>query len=72
MRSPLARHVGKVIRRGREDAAMSQAELAAALNTTHQTISRYELGWVIPDLPTLITLATVLGFSLADLEGVAA
>lgn len=72
MRSPLARTLGKTIREHRKLAGISQAELAATFVVTQSTVSKWELGWLMPDVPTLLRVAALLGFSVDDLKAVAA
>lgn len=48
---------------------MSQQELAAALNSTAATISRYENGGVVPPVAVLSRIARALGCSVGILVG---
>lgn len=51
----------------RKQRLLSQAELAALVDTTPSTISRYETGDRIPDLETAAKIAKALGCKVDDL-----
>lgn len=51
----------------RKQKLMSQADLAALVDTTPATISRYESGARIPDLETAAKIAKALGCKVDDL-----
>lgn len=68
MRTPFAMALGHLIREQREAAGLSQAALGDNLNVTQQTVARWEAGWAYPQLPTLVSLADTLGFSLDELK----
>ena len=67
MRSKFARRFGQVVGERRRALGLSQTELAAKLETTHQTVSRWELGWAVPDLRTALRLSDALDFSVDEL-----
>ena len=48
----------------RKKAGMSQEELAAALDVTRQTVSKWEVGDSTPELMKLIALGDLFGVSL--------
>ena len=56
----LVRDIGKNIRQLREEAGLTQEELAEKLFVTRQTVSNYENGHTRPDLDMLMTIAEVL------------
>ncbi len=51
----------------RQKAGLTQQELAARANVTHQAVSKWENGSSIPDLQTLITLSRLFGVTLDEL-----
>lgn len=58
---------GAVIRRLREDKNMTQAELAAKLDVSPKTISKWETAKGLPDISLLDTLAAALEVSVMEL-----
>ncbi len=54
------------IRRLREDAALTQAELAARIGVTRQTLIAVEQGRYSPSLELAFQIARVFGVSLDD------
>lgn len=61
--------IGRNIKRNREMMGISQAELAAKLNTTRQCISSWELGRTQPDVATIDKLSQILCVSVSVLMG---
>ena len=59
--------IGKIIRLKREEAGLTQQQLAEKLFVSRQTISRWESGSRFPDLITSRKIATVLGVSMDEL-----
>lgn len=59
--------MGKEIRRLRNDRGLTQEALAAALNVTAQTVSKWELGNSMPDVQLLPELAVYFGVSIDQL-----
>lgn len=55
------------LKRHRQAAGMSQAQLAEKMNVTRQTISSWERGNSYPDLGSLTRLAEVLGIGVEEL-----
>ena len=55
---------GTLLRRARQDAGLSQAELAARAGVTQSVISAYESGRRQPSLPTLTALIEAAGYEL--------
>ena len=51
----------------RQQQNMTQQELAARVNVTHQAVSKWENGSSIPDLQTLMTLSRLFNVSLDEL-----
>lgn len=62
-------NIAQALRIARERAGMSQAEVAAILQTTQQQYGRYELG--LREIPVhhLVTLADLYGLTLDELIG---
>ena len=59
--------MGKEIRRLRNDRGLTQEALAAALNVTAQTVSKWECGNSIPDVQLLPEIAVFFGVSIDQL-----
>lgn len=57
----------KNLKRIREDAGLTQEQLAQSVNVTRQAISRWERGRTEPDLATLIVLAKILNVGTEEL-----
>jgi transcriptional regulator with XRE-family HTH domain len=72
MRSPVARHFGRVLREHRVAAGLGQAELGLKVSASQPTVSAWERGFQMPDFATIIDLADILGFSLDQFREVAA
>ncbi len=60
---------GENLKYQREKKGLSVTELAKALNTSHQNISRWESGAVIPSIDFCVKLADFYGISLDELVG---
>lgn len=67
-RTPLSRAVGSVIRERRIAAGIGQADLAVACGTTQPSVSRWERGYVLPDLAAFLTLHRLLELDLDDIQ----
>lgn len=63
------KEIAKIIRSKRENAGMTQRELADKINVTQSIVSRYESGKQFPPRPTLVKLADVFNCSLDELIG---
>ncbi len=59
--------MGKEIRRLRNERGLTQEALAAALNVTAQTVSKWECGTSIPDVQTLPEIAVFFGVTIDQL-----
>ena len=55
---------GRLLRRARTSAGLSQADLAARAHVTQSVISAYESGHRQPALPTLAALIEAAGYEL--------
>src|SRR4051812_10039823 len=60
----LAEQIGLVVRQFRQEAGLSQTQLAAVLDASQPTVGRMELGRVTPTFTTLLRLAHALGVNL--------
>ena len=63
--------MGKEIRRLRNDRGITQEALAAALNVTAQTVSKWECGTSIPDVQMLPEIAVYFGITIDQLFAMA-
>ena len=59
--------IGKEIRRLRNDRGLTQEALAAALNVTAQTVSKWECGNSVPDVQLLPEIAVYFGITIDQL-----
>ena len=64
--------MGKEIRRLRNDRGLTQEALAAALNVTAQTVSKWECGNSIPDVQLLPEIAVFFGVTIDQLFAMSA
>lgn len=64
-RHQVSAHVGRRLRRRRNDLGLSLEEVAMAAGTTPQQAQRYESGAAVISLPRLRVLASMLGVSPA-------
>ena len=61
------RAVGKTISTLRQNRNMTQQQLAATLNVSHQAVSKWENGAALPDVQTLMDLSRLFGITLEQL-----
>ena len=61
--------IGEKIKRARQEAGITQAELARRLNVTPQTISQYERGLINPKYETALKFAEALDLQPSWLFG---
>ncbi len=61
------RTVGKTISTLRLAKGMTQQQLAAAMNVSHQAVSKWENGAALPDIQTLVDLSRLFGITLEQL-----
>ena len=61
------RTVGRTIAQLRQDRGMTQQQLAAALNVSHQAVSKWENGAALPDIQTLMDLTGFFGVTVEQL-----
>jgi len=67
----LARPLGAVLRRRREDRGLGQAHVAEALGVRQQTVSRWEHGLAVPRPGRVVELAALLELEPAELHRLA-
>ncbi len=60
---------GEALKFQREGANLNKSELAQAVNTSHQNISRWEAGTILPNIDFCVRLADYYGISLDELVG---
>lgn len=65
--SPLAKELGKHLRRTREERFLSQRQLAEGVGIEIAQVSRYERGIFLPNVETLVDLARFLQVSVSFL-----
>ena len=61
------RAVGKTIATLRQNRNMTQQQLAATLNVSHQAVSKWENGAALPDVQTLMDLTRLFGITMEQL-----
>lgn len=61
------RIVSSNISKLRNHRGMTQFQLAAALNVSHQAVSKWETGAAIPDIQTLLALTQLFGVTMEEL-----
>ena len=61
------RIVGETIARLRVQAELTQQQLAAILNVSHQAVSKWENGAALPDIQTLLSLTELFGVTMEQL-----
>ena len=59
--------VGHLIQTYRKERGISAAKLAEEIGCAQQTVYRWESGTRVPDIPTLMQIAKILGVNLDDL-----
>lgn len=59
--------VGKTIAALRQSRGMTQQQLAATLNLSHQAVSKWENGAALPDVQTLLNLSRFFGITMEQL-----
>ena len=61
------RAVGKTIATLRQNRNMTQQQLAATLNVSHQAVSKWENGQALPDVQTLVDITHLFGITMEQL-----
>lgn len=61
------RSVGKKIAGLRQSNALTQQQLAAMMNVSHQAVSKWESGQALPDIQTLLELTRFFGITVEQL-----
>ena len=65
----LKRRLGEALRDARQQAGLTQAEVAELVETDPETISRFERGKALPSLVRLLALAEALKTPMGNLVG---
>lgn len=60
---------GEALKFQRESYGISMAELAKKIGTSHQNISRWEAGKVLPNIDFCVKLAKFYGITIDELIG---
>ncbi|MBQ7339343.1 MAG: helix-turn-helix transcriptional regulator [Clostridia bacterium] len=60
---------GEALKEQRERLGLSQSALANKINTSHQNVSRWESGKILPSIDFCVKLADFYGVSLDELVG---
>jgi len=61
------RVVGRTIAALRQRKGMTQQQLAAAMNVSHQAVSKWENGAALPDIQTMVALTQLFGVTVEQL-----
>ena len=61
--------IGSFLKQLRQERQLTQENLAEIMCVTNRSVSRWENGVNLPDLPTLIQLADFYGITLDELVG---
>ena len=61
------RTVGKTIAALRQANGMTQQQLAATMNVSHQAVSKWETGQALPDMQTMLDLSRMFGVTMEQL-----
>lgn len=61
------RTVGKTIATLRQAQGLTQQQLAAAMNVSHQAVSKWENGAALPDIQTMVELTQLFGITIEQL-----
>lgn len=69
MNTQSKRKYGEFFKYQREQAGLSQLQLAQKIGTSHQNISRWENGDVLPSIDHCVKLADFYGITLDELVG---
>ena len=69
MEEKLTLNYGEAIREQREKLGLTQSMVAKKINTSHQNISRWESGKILPSIDFCVKLADLYGVSLDELIG---
>lgn len=69
MENTLLLNIGDLLKEQREKLGLSQSAVANKINTSHQNISRWESGKILPSIDFCIKLADLYDISLDELVG---
>ncbi len=69
MEEKITLNYGEMLKEQREKLGWSQSMVAKKINTSHQNISRWESGKILPSIDFCVKLADLYGVSLDELVG---
>ena len=69
MEEKVSINYGEALKEQREKLGLSQSAVANKINTSHQNISRWESGKILPSIDFCVKLADLYGVSLDELVG---
>ena len=69
MEEKLTLNYGEALKEQREKLGLTQSMVAKKINTSHQNISRWESGKILPSIDFCVKLADLYGVSLDELIG---
>lgn len=69
MEEKLSLNYGEALKEQREKLGLSQSAVANKINTSHQNVSRWESGKILPSIDFCVKLADFYGISLDELVG---
>ena len=69
MKDNVMLNYGEALKEQREKLGLSQSMLAKKINTSHQNISRWESGKILPSIDFCVKLADLYDISLDELIG---
>ena len=69
MEEKITLNYGDALKEQREKAGFSQSEVARRINTSHQNVSRWESGKILPSIDFCVKLADLFCISLDELVG---
>ena len=62
-------NLGEILKEQREKLGLSQSMVAKKIGTSHQNVSRWESGKILPNIDFCIKLADLYNISLDELVG---
>ena len=70
MEEKLTLNYGEMLKEQREKLGWSQSMVAKKINTSHQNISRWESGKILPSIDFCVKLAKYYGITIEELIGI--
>ena len=69
MKDKLTINCGEILKEQREKLGLSQSMVASKINTSHQNVSRWESGKIMPSIDFCVKLADLYDITLDELIG---